>query len=61
MSEAVEIAEATIAVVVILSGATQAASTYSKAMREKVPSGFRAFFFALGVFTLYAGINLFPT
>jgi hypothetical protein len=60
MNEAVEITQATIAVAVILSGATQAASTYSKAMRERVPWGFRAFFFTLGAFTFYAGVNLFP-
>jgi hypothetical protein len=61
MTQAAEIAEAVIAVVVILTGLAHMASAYSKRMREQVATGFQALFFTIGVFTLYAGISLFPT
>ena len=61
MSQAAEIAEATIAVVVILTGLAHMASAYSKQMREHAAAGFQALFFTIGVFTFYAGISLFPT
>lgn len=61
MSQAVEIADAVIAVVVILTGIAHFVSAYSKPMRERAPWGFQALFGTIGVFTIYAGVNLFPT